>query len=127
MQFSITTPQATLVERDASSVTCPGAEGEFGVLPGHMAFMSTLKSGVVTADGEDFCISGGMVEVNPNSVIVLAEDAVAVADINPETTFEQIERLKRRMAEAEGDEVATTRLQKQMSYLELHLAVAKKN
>ena len=44
MRLSVTTPQGALVEADVDEVTAPGALGEFGVLPGHVPFLSALAA-----------------------------------------------------------------------------------
>ena len=47
MQLSVTTPRGALVDTEVDEVTAPGALGEFGVLPGHVPFLSALKPGRV--------------------------------------------------------------------------------
>jgi F-type H+-transporting ATPase subunit epsilon len=46
MQLTVTTPRGYLVQIDAEEISAPGVLGEFGVLPGHIPFMSVLKPGV---------------------------------------------------------------------------------
>ena len=80
MQFSvqIITPERTLFSAEAAMVTIPGTEGEFGVLPGHAPFISTLRPGTITIDTADgkqqtIEVSGGFAEVTPEHCTVLAE------------------------------------------------------
>ena len=47
MQLTVTTPRGYLVQAEVEEVVAPGALGEFGVLPGHIPFMSVLKPGVL--------------------------------------------------------------------------------
>ncbi|HEY0711090.1 MAG TPA: F0F1 ATP synthase subunit epsilon, partial [Polyangia bacterium] len=46
MRLSVTTPRGSLVETEVDEITAPGALGEFGILPGHIPFVSSLKPGV---------------------------------------------------------------------------------
>ncbi len=77
-KLQVVAPDSPSVMEDVTSVILPGGDGEFGVLAHHMRLISTLKPGTleVTKDGvkEFYFIAGGYVEVNPTSVIVLAEE-----------------------------------------------------
>jgi F-type H+-transporting ATPase subunit epsilon len=81
MKFTLLTPAQQMAETDATYVTIAGESGDFGVLPGHMALVSTLRPGgqvsVTTASGttETFTVSAGVAEVTPQSVVILAESA----------------------------------------------------
>jgi F-type H+-transporting ATPase subunit epsilon len=67
MRLTVTTPRGYLVQIDADEVTAPGVLGEFGVLPGHIPFMSVLKPGVLsyrTKDGAKYLAVGdGILQV----------------------------------------------------------------
>lgn len=77
MQVEILTPDKSIFSGEASSVTVPGAMGSFEILNNHAPIISTLDDGklVIRTSGgaEIFRIKGGVVEVNENKVIVLAE------------------------------------------------------
>ena len=78
MQVQLITPEKILFEGEAAYVQVPGAEGEFGVLPGHMNFVSTLKEGTVEVDvagGEkkSFPVKGGVAEISPERCTLLVE------------------------------------------------------
>jgi len=77
MQVEILTPDKHIFSGEASSVTVPGTLGSFEILNNHAPIISTLDDGklVVRTSGssEIFRIRGGVVEVNENKVIVLAE------------------------------------------------------
>jgi F-type H+-transporting ATPase subunit epsilon len=77
-KLQVVAPDSPSFLEDVTSVILPGGAGEFGVLAQHMPLISTLKPGTleVTKDGvkEFYFIAGGYVEVNPTSVIVLAEE-----------------------------------------------------
>lgn len=76
MQLEILTPEKKVFAGEVSLVTFPGAEGSFQVLDDHAPMISLLKEGSVEYKGKDGSqnvkISGGVVEVLRNKVIVLA-------------------------------------------------------
>lgn len=81
MQLQLITPEKVLFSADIALAQIPGTLGEFGVLPGHAPFVSTIKPGVITietAAGEQrkIAIAGGIAEVSPERCTVLAESAV---------------------------------------------------
>ena len=86
ISFDLVSPERLLFAADAEMVTIPGAEGEMGVMAGHMSLISTLKPGIVDAKIETgkhdrFFITGGFAEVTAAKVTVLAEDAIPVASL----------------------------------------------
>jgi F-type H+-transporting ATPase subunit epsilon len=71
---------------DADIVIVPGAMGEMGILPNHSPLLSTLKYGVVRVryqgKEEIFTVSGGIVEVQPDLVTIMADAAENVVEID---------------------------------------------
>jgi len=86
--FEIVSPERLLVSDAADMVTVPGAEGDFGVMAGHMPLISTLRPGVIdirggTASGDvRLFVLGGFAEANPEKLTVLAEEATPMAQID---------------------------------------------
>ncbi|MFC2150299.1 ATP synthase F1 subunit epsilon [Calditrichota bacterium] len=84
--LTIVTPHGTLEEFNVSHVRLPGKEGQFGVLPGHLPFMTPLAIGAIfldTAEGKEvWSTSGGYAEVLPDRVTILAETAEMAARID---------------------------------------------
>ncbi len=77
MQLDILTPDKTLYSGDVTSVILPGSKGQFQILKNHAAIVSSLDKGTIkvqTADGKNemFEVSGGVVEVLNNKIVVLA-------------------------------------------------------
>jgi F-type H+-transporting ATPase subunit epsilon len=77
MHLEIITPDKKIFEGEVSIVTFPGSDGSFQVMNNHAALIGLLKEGTVEykADGkrQQVKISGGVVEVLKNNVIVLAD------------------------------------------------------
>ena len=79
MTLEILTPDKTIYEGEATSVTLPGTMGFFEILNHHAPIISTLEDGKLTIRGgaagkeQTFVIKGGVVEASNNKVVVLAE------------------------------------------------------
>jgi F-type H+-transporting ATPase subunit epsilon len=78
MNLEIVTPDEKIFEGEVKHVQLPGKEGLFGILNNHAPIVSTLVKGRVKVEATDgdiqyFEIGGGVVEMNNNKVIVLAE------------------------------------------------------
>ena len=87
IQVEIVTPSRQLFSGDVQMITMPGVEGEMGVLGGHAPLLTTLNIGEIAlhrADGETeyIAVSGGVVEVRPDKVIVLARSAERTEEID---------------------------------------------
>jgi F-type H+-transporting ATPase subunit epsilon len=80
MHLEIITPEKKIFEGEVSSATFPGADGSFQILNQHAPLVSLLKQGVVEYKGKDtqaqLTITGGVVEVLHNKVILLADGVV---------------------------------------------------
>jgi F-type H+-transporting ATPase subunit epsilon len=81
MHLEILTPEKKFFDGEVSIVTFPGADGSFQVLDGHAPLISLLKEGILEYKGKEgsqnLAISGGVVEVLKNKVIVLATGVTA--------------------------------------------------
>ncbi len=79
IHLNIVTIERQVYSEDVDMVVAPGSEGELGILPHHTPLLTTLKEGVlrVKRSGleETFAIGGGIMEVLPDKVIVMADAA----------------------------------------------------
>jgi F-type H+-transporting ATPase subunit epsilon len=82
----IVSQDRTVFEGDVDIVVLPGTDGEMGVLPHHAPLLTTLKYGVikVRSQGQEevFTVAGGVAEIQPTIVTVLADAAENVAEID---------------------------------------------
>ncbi len=107
--FELVSPEQLLLSVEATSVEVPGTEGDFGVFPGHAPIIASLRSGVVNitvADGEDrrIYIGGGLTEVNPRRMVLLAEEAIPVEDLDRGALEQKIKNTKEDLEDASDDE-----------------------
>jgi len=97
--LEIVTPSMVLVSEPVEMVVVPGADGQIGALPRHSKVMSTLDRGIVNIYNDSkissrVMIDGGIVEINENSVIILAERAEKLDKVNKQILEEKLLDLK---------------------------------
>lgn len=108
MLLEVVAPSRQVVRSErVDEVIAPGSEGEFGVLPGHTPFLTTLKVGVLSyregAEWHHLAVDWGYAEVGPNHVVILAEGADRAAEIDLAEVRLAKERAEKVLAE-KGDE-----------------------
>ena len=88
MKLEIITPYMKVVTTEIDEVTATGTLGEFGVLPGHAPFLTSLRIGELCYknDGAAVCmaLNWGYFEIQDDKIIVLVETAEVAADIDVE-------------------------------------------
>ena len=88
----------------AEFVVLPGEVGELGILPGHTPLMTRIKPGAVRlkvpgqAEEELIFVAGGMLEVQPNMVTVLADTAIRGKDLDEAKAMEVKKKAEEAMA-----------------------------
>ena len=105
IRLEVVTPTGPVVSEDVDIVMAPGYLGEFGVLANHAAFLSTIKTGVLTykqgSKTENLMVNGGFCEVSNNKITFLAESAEAGKEIDVKRAMRAKERAERRIAETQ--------------------------
>jgi F-type H+-transporting ATPase subunit epsilon len=104
MLLEIVAPSRQVVRSErVDEVIAPGSEGEFGVLPGHTPFLTTLKVGQLSyregSEWHHLACDWGYAEVGSDRVIILAEGADRAADIDLAEARQAKERAERMLAE----------------------------
>ncbi len=99
--LEVVTPEKLLLSQDVDMVIAPGSEGEFGVLPGHCHFLSTLRIGELryqTGDAWHFMsVLWGFAEVTPTKVTVMAEVAEKAENIDIGRAQQAVELAEQRL------------------------------
>ncbi len=105
LRLEIVTPYGSVFSDDVDEFTAAGIEGEFGVLPGHAPFLTTLKTGMLTyKKGTDvgyFFVSGGYAEIAFDMATILADSAERAEDIDVERATAAMKRAEERLKQAE--------------------------
>ena len=99
IKLDIVTAERVVFSGDVDVVVAPGIEGQLGILPHHAPLMTMLQPGelLVRKGGEEFplAVSGGFLEVRPDRVIILADAAERMEEID----IARAEEAKRRAQE----------------------------
>ena len=126
MDVSIVSPEQRVWQGEADMVIARSPEGEFGILRGHIPFLAALVPGRVTvvsgSDREEFFVPGGFLEASGPAddyhVIVLADDAESLADVDVAEARRRLDEARRRREE-EADERAEAALRVEMARVEI--------
>lgn len=93
----------------AEIVSLPGESGELGILPGHTPLLTRIKPGTVrikqpnVAEEEVIFVAGGMLEVQPGMVTVLADTAIRGKDLDEAKALDAKRRAEEQLANREGN------------------------
>ena len=108
LHLEVVTPARTVVNEDVESVVAPGSLGEFGVLPGHIPFLSGIVPGELRYTVDDkkahLAVSGGFCEVSGGRIAVLVDAAEVAHEIDLERARKAMERAEERLAQQRGSE-----------------------
>ena len=123
IRCEIVSQDRTVFQGDVDIVILPGAAGEMGILPHHAPVLATLKYGVIKIrrDGREelFSVAGGVAEVQPEIVTVLADAAENVEDID----ITRAKAAKKRAEEA----LAKMKPEDHDAYLRMEAALRRSN
>lgn len=103
LQLEIVTPDRLVLSEQVDYVGAPGFEGEFGVMPNHVPFLSALSIGSLyyKANGRTkyVFVSGGFADISDNKVTILAEAAERAEDIDVDRARKAKERAEQRLSQ----------------------------
>jgi len=127
IRLRVVTPTRLVLDEDVDEVTAHGELGEFGVLPDHIAFLSTLVAGELTykqgATKRTLAVGGGYAEVLDNVMTVLAPAAEFASEIDVARAQRAKERAEKQLAQPNREEkdweVAETALQRALVRLQV--------
>ena len=137
LQFELVSPEKLLLSEQVGMVVVPGSEGDFGVLPGHALFISTVRPGVIDVYednnvSERIFVSGGFAEVTPERCTVLADEAVPISSLDraeieseAKTLESTVAALKDQSARLAGDDREAALKSVRISERRLAIATAK--
>ncbi len=111
LKLEIVTPEGQIFSNHVKSVTLPGSEGEFGVLPHHASLVTLLNAGVIDIELENgnhdvVAINWGYVNVDENTVTVLADGAVALSGGSESEVAKSLEAAKELLKSIGDSDVA---------------------
>lgn len=118
MHLSVTTPRGALVQTEVEEIAAPGALGEFGVLPGHLPFMSVLKPGVFaykTKEGLRYLAVGdGILQVarteSGDKILALVDRGENAKDIDRDAVSHELTALDGELARTKAETAAEVKV-----------------
>ncbi len=127
--LDVVTPERSILSRKVEEVIAPGSQGEFGVLKGHAAFLTTLKHGMITVYDEEggknyMAISGGFSEVTPDKVIILAEQAELAKEIDLDQSRKDLEIAEEKLRSLSKDDPELGKWESRRNMAEVKIKVA---
>ena len=110
VEFELVAPERLLLSMPVGMVVIPGAEGDFAALPGHAAFISAIRTGIIdvyenSTDVIDrrIFVSGGFAEVTPERCTVLADEAVALEGADRTAADQRLKAAQEALGDANSD------------------------
>jgi F-type H+-transporting ATPase subunit epsilon len=124
--FELASPEALLVSTEVDMVVVPGSEGDFGVLPGHAPFISTVRPGVIDVyQGERvdqrLFVAGGFAEVSGQRCTVLSGEASPLEDIDRAAVEARLKAAEEELRDADAED-ERTRAEAEVAVCEAMLA-----
>ena len=130
LQLEVVTPDRLVLSEPVDIVMATGSLGEFGILPNHVPFLTTLMAGELRYRKDNqlnhMVVTGGFVEVSHNKVTVLAEAAESAREIDLDRAKRAKERAEKRMALAKSEAVDYIRAEAALRRAMLRLKVAER-
>jgi F-type H+-transporting ATPase subunit epsilon len=131
LTLEIVTPEARVYSDTIDTVVIPTAEGEVGILPGHIALLTQVEHGElrVTKNGQTqwLAVSGGFAEIEGDRVHVLAEHAITEEKIDEHAVEAALQRAELQLKEAKDiDPQQYEHLQSLVRYAGVQLAVKRR-
>ncbi len=131
IRLDIVTPEKLVLSEDVDIIIATATEGEFGVLHGHIPFLTTLQPGELRyRQGNSvsyMAVSGGFAEVSENTVTILAESAEHGREINLERAQTARERAQKRLEQSRhGEKIDFARAEAALKRALVRIKVAEK-
>ena len=132
VNLEVVTPEKVMVSQEVDMVVAPGVLGEFGVLEGHVPFLSWIVPGELHytsgTQTESFVVSGGFAEVSNDRVSVLVDSAEKAHEIDVERARSAMERAKARLEKGRDvEDIDFTRAEAALKRAIIRIKVAEKS
>ena len=131
IKVDVVSVEESIFSGDAELVSLPGQSGELGILPGHVPLITLIRPGFVRIhlpgkqEVEQVFVAGGVLEVQPDMVTVLADTAVRSKDLDEAKAAKALEDARALRQKATG-ELEIAKLEAEMAALAAELVAIKK-
>lgn len=108
IHINVVSAEGSIFSGEAKFVSLPGEGGELGILPGHVPLITRIKPGPVRIEGLDgsdefIFVAGGILEVQPKCITVLADTAIRGKDLDEAKALDSKKRAEENMANRQSD------------------------
>lgn len=107
VQLDVVSAETSIFSGQVEAIQVTGSEGELGIHPGHAPLLTTLLPGMVrlvqNGDEENIYINGGVLEIQPGNVTVLADTAIRAEDLDEQAATEAKKRAEEHIANPGAD------------------------
>ncbi len=131
IQVDVVSAEASIFSGLATFVALPGESGELGIYPKHTPLITRIKPGAVRVQkadgsGEEFVfVAGGILEIQPNHVTVLADTAIRGKDLDETRANEAIKKAQEAKAKS-TDKTEIAVVEAELSMLAAQLSAIRK-
>lgn len=108
VHLDVVSAETSIFSGLVKTIQVTGSEGELGILPGHTPLLTMLMPGMVrlvnqNGDEETIYINGGVLEVQPDSITVLADTAIRAEDLDEQAALDAKKRAEEHIANPSAD------------------------
>lgn len=131
IKVDVVSAEEHIFSGEAELVSLPGTSGELGIMPGHLPLITLIRPGFVRVhvpgeqEPEQIFVAGGVLEVQPEQVTVLADTAVRSKDLDEARAKEALAVAEAARASATGS-IEIARIEAEIAALAAELAVIRK-
>jgi F-type H+-transporting ATPase subunit epsilon len=104
--LEIVTPRGRALIASVDEVTAPSVGGEFGVLPGHLPLLASLRAGIVTykqgGEAKRCAVGAGFAEAGPDKLVILTDEFIERPRIDPVVVRKDLAEVQKKLAGLEG-------------------------
>jgi len=130
LELEVVTPDRLVVKEKVDIVMAMGALGEFGILPNHIPFLTTLQPGELRYRKDNqleyMAVTGGFAEISNNKVTILAEAAERAREIDVDRAKRARERAEKRLAMVRTEAIDFLRAESALKRSLVRLRIAEK-
>jgi F-type H+-transporting ATPase subunit epsilon len=130
LNVGVVSAEESIFSGQAKFVVLPGEVGPLGILPGHAPLISRIRPGelkIVSPEGKEdvFVVAGGILEVQPGAVTVLADTVIRAADLDEARALEASRKAEEALRAAK-DKASIAAVEAELAMLAAQAAVARK-
>jgi len=131
IHVDVVSAEASIFAGEAKFVALPGESGELGILPGHTPLISRIRPGTVkisradNGEEEHIFVAGGLLEIQPGTVTVLADPAIRSHDLD-EAKAEQARKAAEEALRSAKDKAEVAVVEAELAMLAAQLAAIRK-